>query len=88
MTAIITPPKIAAVAPPNGCHNCKNAHIVPGPAGVAECRANPPNAFIVPNSQGDLTSIRVWPPIKPGDFCLGGWKLKLHRPDGSIGPSS
>ena len=77
---IVTPSKIQGVAPEHGCHDCKNAHVT---STVAECRANPPQPIVSPNSRGQLEVRRVWPPIQPGDFCLGGWKLKLHRPDGT-----
>lgn len=81
--SIVAPPRIAGVAPTHGCHDCKFAHIA-GNGG--DCRANPPQAFIIPNDKGQMTAIKVFPPIKPGDFCLGGWKLKLHSPGGGIGP--
>lgn len=81
---IAAPGRIAAVAPTHGCHDCKFAHIT---RNKGECRANPPQAFLVQNEHGQMTAVKIWPPISPGDFCLGGWKLKLHRPDGAIGPS-
>lgn len=74
------PVKLAGVATTHGCHDCKHAHITPQ---VSECRAHAPQAFLIGGPDGTMRSIAVWPPIKPGDFCIGDWKLKFLHPDGS-----
>lgn len=67
----------AKVYPQNGCHNCKNAVIRQT---GATCRARSPVPYLVPSGKGTLKVVRVWPPIEPGDFCVGDYKKKIEIP--------
>lgn len=64
------------MAPANGCHNCKHAHIEPS---KAECWLNPPQVFLIPAGQGQVRAVGVRPTIEPAMMC-GQWKLNMLKP--------
>lgn len=63
------------VVPQDGCHNCKFLHVQPN-GRVAECRRNPPTPFLIPSGEGQMSGVKMWPPISPQDWC-GEHKPKL-----------
>jgi hypothetical protein len=45
------------------CATCLHCAVIDG-----QCRANPPQAFMIPTSQGPVT-VGAWPPVQPLQWC-------------------
>lgn len=53
----------------NQCARCR--HYTPNPSDLRQgmCRRYPPTGFPVANQRGQMTAMRVWPPVQHDDTC-------------------